>query len=442
MVVVLAAANAVHLLTGYLSMKEGTVDEKLKKLYKKYLVPSLLTTITTSFAFFTLTFTTTKAVYDLGWICGVTILVNFIICSLATPFVMQYAPKRNITEHPFSKAAQFFIKRKKFFAIIQLPILFISIALLPQLGFKNNFELFVPKKSDARVSLDKLKSEYYVQSDLNIMLIGPDSMRTIEEVKNLKSQFEEIEEVKSIIDRTTASVVFTSILLPINLAELPTFKKRYESKEGRFQRIQLKTSNPADLIKAEQKINTILENVPNNIEVKKSSSELMYEYVNREVGASLIKSMVSSSIFLFFMFLFLTRSFLQSLIGLFVNLVPLSMIVILFVGLDLQINIMTSLTAIVCVGLIVDDTIHSFYRRVVMRQELKELSFGMLTTTIILTTGFGIFSISSLTPVVIFGGIAAIIFVVTLISDFTLLLYLIELYDQKIGFKDQKNPLM
>ncbi len=436
-VVVLAAANAVHLLTGYFSLKEGSYEERIRLVYSKYLLPSFLTTITTAFAFFTLTLTSTKSVYTLGWVCAVTILINFLVCFSATPFLLQYAPKRNIKDHPFSKFAQFFIRNKKIFALFQLPILFIAIYLIPSLGFKNNFELFVPSNSEASVAIEKLTSRYYVQSDVSIVLDGPDSLSTVQEIQRLRGAFENIELVKTIIDANTPSIVFTPILLPIDLSNIPAFRQRYEANNGTCQRIQLKTATPADLISIEQKINTILESIPKPFTVTKSSAELMYEYVNREVGASLIKSMLSSSIFLLFVFLFLTRSILQSLIGLFVNFVPLSMIVILFVGLDLQINIMTSLTAIVCIGLIVDDTIHSFYRRVIMREPLKELSFGMLTTTIILTMGFGVFAISSLQPIVIFGGIAAVIFVITLISDLTLLLYLIELYDEKIGLKEK-----
>ena len=437
-VVVLAAANAVHLMTGYFSIKEGTHDEKIRKIYNKYLVPSFLTTITTSFAFFTLTLTTTKSVYTLGWVCGVTILISFAICFSVTPFVMQYAPKRNIKDHPFTKAANFFIKNKKVFAICLIPVLFISLFLLPHLTFKNNFELFIPENSQAKMDFEEIRSNYNAQSDLNILIKGTDSLETINEVKRINELIKGVDGVESVFDRTMHSIIMTPLMIPVDLAATSEFKDRYEASLGRFQRLQIRTKTSQDLVAAEAKINQIIESVPSSFEIMKSSSELMYEYVNREVGASLIKSMLSSSIFLFFVFLILTRSLLQSIIGLFVNVVPLSMIVILFVGLDLQLNIMTALTAIVCLGLIVDDTIHSFYRRVIMRQKLNELSFGMLTTTIILTAGFGVFAISSLQPVVIFGGIAAIIFVITLISDFTLLLYLIDLYDRKIGFKDKK----
>ena len=335
-VVVLSAANAVHLLTGYFSMKEGTPEEKLKRLYRKYLLPSFLTTITTAFAFFTLMFTTTISVYTLGWVCGVTILLNFIVSFCITPFVMQFAPYRKIGEHPFSRFAAFFINRKKLFAILLIPVLFISMALLPYLGFKNNFDLFVPENTDAKSAFDRLTTDYYIQSDLNIILQGPDSITTVNTVKQLNTDFEEIEEVKTILDMTTNSVVFTPIFIPVNLSSLPSFKSKYESSNGKIQRIQLKTATPKDLVNAEDKINDILDKVPPNISLKKSSSELMYEYVNQEVASSLMKSLISSSIFLFFIFLLLTRSFLQSIIGLFVNLVPLSMIVILFVVFDLS----------------------------------------------------------------------------------------------------------
>ena len=436
-VVVLAAANSVHLMTGYFAIKEGTHDEKIKMIYGKYLVPSFLTTITTAFAFFTLMFTTTKSVYTLGWVCGITIMISFVICFASTPFLLQFAPSRNIKDHPFTMVAQFFIRNKKIFAILLIPVLFIALYLVPRLTFKNNFELFIPQDSQAKVDFDLLRENYYAQSDLNILIKGTDSLETMNEVKRLGALLREVEGVESVFDRSMRSVILTPFMMPIDLAASPTFKNRYEASNGMFQRMQLRTKTAPELVAAEKEINEVLETIPEEFSVMKSSTELMYEYVNKEVGASLIKSMLSSSIFLLLVFLILTRSLLQSFIGLFVNVVPLSMIVILFVVFGLQLNIMTALTGIVCLGLIVDDTIHSFYRRVVMRQKLNELSFGMLTTTIILTAGFGVFAISSLMPVVIFGGIAAIIFVVTLISDFTLLLYLIDLYDRKIGFKDR-----
>ena len=429
-VVVLSASNAVHLLTAFFSEDDHlTYIEKLTKVYKKYLLPSMLTSLTTAVAFFSLAFNTTKSVIDLGWITGISVIISFVICFFMSPFLFQFAPIQKVRKQRLARISNFFIDRKKIFSYILTPLLFIAIVLLPKLQFKNNFELFIPMQSDAKIQHDNIRDNYYSQATLDMLVQLKDTADRKEQVKGLEDKLELLSHINVVKSSATKSVVMTKFFIPIELADASGYTKKFEANNGFTQRFQIGTKQPDDLIVIETDIDSLMNavNLPN---YKIASVVLAFNNVNASVGKSLLLSLLTSSLFLFIVFFLMTRSLPQSLIGLFANLVPLSAIVIIFVAFNLHINIMTAITAVVCLGIIVDDTIHSFYRRVVLDRPLEELSVGMLTTTIILIVGFGIFAISDIRPVGIFGGVAAIVFAITLISDLTILLYLLELHEK------------
>ena len=87
-------------------------------------------------------------------------------------------------------------------------------------------------------------------------------------------------------------------------------------------------------------------------------------------------------------------------------------------------NITTSLTLVICLGLIVDDTIHILYRRIHLAEPLDELGFGMLTTSLILTGGFLSFVLSQSHPNQIFGLLCAVVFLTAVVSDITIMTWL------------------
>lgn len=437
-IIVLAAANAVHLLTGfYAENSNKPKSDRIKNVLNKYLLPSLLTSCTTAVAFFSLMFNRTTSVYNLGWITGISVIISFLLVYGLTPLLFRFAKPKEIRNNAFKKVAQYFIDKRKFFSFVLIPILLFAIILLPRLTFKNNFELFFPLNAPEKLEHDNIKANYSSQATLDILLTLNDSVTRNTILEKIQKQIQDVANVGSVKSSVTKSIFMTKYLVPIDLSKTAGYAKQFSTDNGNLQRILLHVKEPDRIIQIEKEIIQILEE-NNQVDYKISSLVLAYDNVNSEVGRSLMQSLLSSSLFLFIVFFWLTRSILLAMIGLFANLVPLSLIVIIFVLFDYHINILTAITAVVCLGIIVDDTIHSFYRRIVKKQELKELSFGMLTTTLILTIGFGVFMISDVRPVRIFGGVAAAVFIVTLISDFTLLLYLNDLYEKYIEKKDNK----
>jgi predicted RND superfamily exporter protein len=104
----------------------------------------------------------------------------------------------------------------------------------------------------------------------------------------------------------------------------------------------------------------------------------------------------------------------------------LGVLVLLFALFRIEINIGTAITAVVCLGLIVDDTIQIIYRKLILKKPFKDLNFSLLITSAILAIGFYIFAISSFEPVQIFGVLSATVFVVTFFSDILILNWLLK----------------
>ena len=98
---------------------------------------------------------------------------------------------------------------------------------------------------------------------------------------------------------------------------------------------------------------------------------------------------------------------------------------------NLDLNILTAITTVVCLGIIVDDTIHVIYRKKVLKLKNDELGYGIITTSIILIGGFLTFMLSSFQPSQVFGYVSAMIFFVTMVADLTILPFLLDLTSKK-----------
>jgi predicted RND superfamily exporter protein len=115
-----------------------------------------------------------------------------------------------------------------------------------------------------------------------------------------------------------------------------------------------------------------------------------------------------------------TRSWKQAFIGLIPNVVPLSIAVWVFSLFGFSLNILTAITATVCIGLLDDDTVHLLYRKFVLREPVDTLANSIVNTAILLAVGFGFFVLSDFYPTQVFGGVSALVFVFGILGELTL----------------------
>ncbi|MDH5591264.1 MAG: MMPL family transporter [Gammaproteobacteria bacterium] len=137
------------------------------------------------------------------------------------------------------------------------------------------------------------------------------------------------------------------------------------------------------------------------------------------------------------MFALLFRSIKLALVAIVPNVVAGALVLGLMGGLSIPLDIMTITIAAISVGIAVDDTIHYMHRfrhelvkdwdyRSAVQRSHSSIGRAMYYTTITITIGFSILTLSNFVPTIYFGVLTAFAMVTALAADLTVLPILIE----------------
>ncbi|MFC1684954.1 RND family transporter [Pseudomonadota bacterium] len=137
------------------------------------------------------------------------------------------------------------------------------------------------------------------------------------------------------------------------------------------------------------------------------------------------------------MFALLFRSVKQALVAIIPNMVAAILVLGLMGGMGIPLDIMTITIAAISVGIAVDDTIHYMHRfgrevekdwdyRAAVQRSHASIGRAMYYTTITITIGFSILTLSSFVPTIYFGFLTAFAMLTALLADLTVLPILLE----------------
>jgi len=135
---------------------------------------------------------------------------------------------------------------------------------------------------------------------------------------------------------------------------------------------------------------------------------------------------------------FLSGSLRVALAVIIVNILPVTLVLGLMGWLSIPLDISTVMIASIALGIVVDDTIHFIYRyrleyessRTVedsIRLAFREIGLPVVTTTIILSVGFGSLMAARFVPTAYFGGLSTLTVMAATLADLFLLPALILL---------------
>lgn len=436
-VLILSVADSIHLLTGLANTeKDKPIDEKMKSTFKKYFTPSFITSATTAVAFYSFLYNDSPNIQDFGLITALTVLIAFLFTYGSAPFLIQafkIEPKQN---RVIAKLSDGLNIKKRLFSIVLVVLSLVSIAVLPKLKFDTSFDDFFPVKSEVSKEHDMINAAFHSQIGIDLMvrstsLSSTELQETAVELHGDIERLSDVADVQSFRDQLDFRNSFGAAALFVSF---PKKGNPFRTEDGTAYRLNVQLKSGKDLEKVNKGITEIVESFSDEIEVVVYSNGLLFKEINQQVASSLLESLLFSFIFIAIMLFLMTKSLLVTAIGIVVNLIPLSLISLIFYAFGFKINIVTALTAVVCLGIIVDDTIHVLYQKVVLKSDLSELRYGILTTSILLFLGFSTFVLSSFAPSQIFGFICALVFIFTVLTDLTLLLLGLEKIEKK------KNP--
>ena len=425
---VLSLADSIHLLTGYRRCKATlSHDNKLRKILHRYFVPSLITSLTTAVAFLSFLFNDSENIQNFGLITGITVLLAFCMTFAIAPFLLRCVKPKNVHAHYFDRFFKHLTSQRLAYSILLLALFLISMAFLPSLKFNTNLDSFIPRNTKLRTDQQELIHQYYSQLRIEVMIErkAGQSIRDLQiKLNDLHRNIESMNNVgrvSSIKNQIDFKAQYGSLS---GFVKFPTKNNPFVSSDKRFYRVDIRLKDAKHLIPVEKKVRKLAQNI--GLKCITYSNGLLINETNSNTADSLFRSLLFSCIFIFGLILSMTRSILFTSAALIANLIPLSSLVLIFCIFKLDLNLLTSITSIVCLGLIVDDTIHVLYRKVILGSKLEEVSFGIITTSLILFFGFLALTMSSFVPSRVFGATSALVFMVTVITDLTLLPYLLD----------------
>jgi len=420
-VLVLSLSDAIHLLSGFAH------ESKLSVLLSKYIAPSFYSSLTTSIAFFTFSFSDSPYIQELGILTGIALILEFVLSFAIAPFLLSYVKINTAPPSPLTKTTTFILKQQKVIAIFLFIIALTSTFLIPKLKFKSDTDAFFPRNHRITQNHDFFNSQFYSQVSCHVWFENRNSISTESFLNESQKIIKKLATHPLVLDvNSNEDAEEWDEIIPTEMGSENNLFTNFISSDSSMLRSEFHFNEADQTIQFynDCKSNGWLNSSSVGIHI--TSNALIFDYINHHIAKTLFYSLLTSGIAIVFMLFFITRSWKQALLGLIPNLVPLSIAVWVFSIFGFSLNILTALTATVCIGLLDDDTVHILYRKFVLKESMDSLTFSIINTAVLLAFGFGIFVLSNFYPTQVFGGVSALVFLFGILGELTLFQFITD----------------
>lgn len=467
----IAIADSVHVLVTYFQFrkKQLSEEESIAKAFEKNFKPVILTTISTAIGFFSCTTSDLIPLRDLGILAGSGTVLALIFTTLIMVPLLKIkkikvtslkGPSKHEKKEQFVKTLVNYLERNK--TLILTSTLLITI-FFSYLGSKNEvnsnpytyFTSNVPLRASNDFTLKKLGGFYGPQVVVNSNrpdgIKDPAFLKKVELFQNWLEEKDYISRVTSIVEviksmnksmhgdreefykipnnrKTIAELLF---LYTMSLPQGKDLNDRMTIEKDSIRMNVLWTLQGSKESLEKMKM---IENKAKEFELdalvtgKIPIYQNMTTFVVKSFFSSIALAFIGISILLIIIF----KSFKLGLMSMIPNVVPLAIGAGLMKVFSTPIDVGTALVSSVCLGIVVDDTIHflnSYYFNKKNGKSNKESLISVLTTTgpaliwttLILSIGFGALIFANFTPNMHFGVFTAIVLLIALVVDLIIL---------------------
>ena len=440
-VAILSISASVHLITGFIHRTpESDLNVRVFETLSHYLVPTFLSSLTTAIAFGSFFLSDSNYIRQFGMVTACSILVVFLLIYLTAPFSIRFVDSRK-NKFPKLKLTtaleRWLLNRRREISFTLLLVSVISLFFVSGITFRTNLETYIPRNSDAYSNTRLMRESFHSLAEIDILIekgsnVVSDSLkdfrgRLISAVTDLSGKIAfypeaaSIQSVKDQIEYERRNIIFG-----ISTVRFSRHGNPFVSEDREKYRINVKLINQEDISTVTAKLANDFKKYEPEFRYSIYSDFLFFEYISSSVTGSLLRSLLFSAILIFLTFFILTTNIRAIVASILANMVPLAFLIIIFVVFKIDMNIITSITLVICLGLIVDDTIQILYRRIRLAEPIDELGFGVLTTSMIMTGGFFSFVLSQSQPIQVFGLLCAIVFLLAAISDMTIIPWMLK----------------
>lgn len=479
-IMTMAVADSVHLLTNYLWIaRHGTPKhEAMQESIRINMMPIFLTSVTTALGFLSMNFSEVPPLANLGNIVAVGVLIAFVLSVSFLPALAVMFPvkvKNNI-EETMSPSMVFIsnlvINRRKPLLWIGLAVSVFFISFVPKNEINDDFvKYFDPSvefRQDTIYAAEHLVGPYTVEFSVNSNKKGniadPDYLKQLQSFvdhlysydstihvftltdtmkqlnKNLHGDDKAWHKLPEERDLAAQYLLLYEMSLPYGL----DLNNQIDIDKSAT-RITLSTINLSsqEVLDLETSINTWIADNLDGISVASGSPNLMFAHIGQRNAKSLVVGTTVALIFISLILIIALRSFKIGLISLIPNIIPAGIAFGIWAIIDGQIGMSVSIVAGMTIGIVVDDTVHFLSKYLRARREkgfdsieatryaFNQVGVALVTTTIVLVAGFGILTLSTFKMNADMGLVTAITITTALIIDFLVLPPLLMLLDKK-----------
>jgi len=448
-------------------------------------LPCLFTTLTTVVAFGSLIVSDIRPVIDFGWMMAIGTVLGLVLTFLLFPMIMSLLPQMNkkpldtrqpvttyfarLTEHHGNKIL-LATAALMIFAFLGLPQLSVENRFIDY--FNNDTEIHQGMKNiDARlggttpveVIVDGMGKAYWNNPDVRDQAAGIHRfLDALPETGKVLS----VDTIMRVFEEVNVGIPLDNFYLSLMRRQMPDEVKGqvitpYLSEQHDQLRFTLRVRESDPNLSRQVLIETIRDHLVNDMalppeQVHVSGMLVLYNNMLQSLFQSQILTIGAVLLAVMFMFVLVFRSLRLAMIAIIPNTIPAAVVLGAMGWFGIPLDMMTITIAAIAIGISVDDTIHYVHR---FQEEFKEdrdylatmyrshasIGRAMLYTTVIITAGFSVLSLSNFVPTVYFGLFTGFAMVAALVADLTVLpklLVMLRPLDEKMANLHEVNQAM
>lgn len=476
--------------------------DKFIEVYKHLFTPSFFVVITTIIGFGSLIFSNILPVVNFGFMMSIGIVISFIFTFTVLPLLLFFVDKNNNQVKTFKEKiihsdfiSNTVFKYSKSIIFISILVIGFSVSGFKYLIVENSFISYFKTDTEIYKGMKVIDEKLGGTTPLDIILtfkevkdnfvaqIKEDTVNSfmddfeeefsvdeseeenyfvskykLETIKNIHEYLESIPEIGKVLSLNTLNLLVKKINnnedlngLTFNILQNNLDDKQknilinpylnIEKNQVRFNTRVIDSNGDLrrnELIeKIEKDLNLLINKEFEEIEV--TNLLVIYNNLLQSLFDSQIKTIGFVICVIFIMFVILFRNFKLSLVAIFANIVPVSIIFGIMGWYNIPLDIMTITIVAISMGIAVDNTIHFIYRTreeyeknndydLSVKEAHKGIGKAMFYTSIVIMFGFIVLTLSNFTPTIYFGFLTVIAMFMAILSDLFLLPVLMKYF--------------
>jgi len=465
LLLIMTLSIVIHLVVRYRELQNTDTEADKPALISQTLSsmarPCLFTTLTTVVAFGSLIVSGIRPVIDFGWMMAIGTVLGLVLTFLAFPMVMSLLPVMN------KKSAGQDLSVTRYFARLTDTygryVLFVAIAILvfaflglPRLSVENRFIDYFDDQTEIHQGMKNIDTHLGGTTPVEVIVEGmgksywkdPGARDQATLIHNFLDGLPETGKVLSIntIMRVFEDVNFgiplDNFYLGLMKRQMPDDIKNqvvtpFLSEDNDQLRFTLRVRESDPELNRQVLIEKIQRQLVDEMgleteQVHVNGMLVLYNNMLQSLFRSQIMTIGAVLLAVMLMFIVVFGSLRLAVIGIIPNIIPSTFILGAMGWFGIPLDMMTITIAAIAIGIGVDDTIHYVHRfhkefdkdqdyLAAMYRSHASIGCAMLYTSVIITAGFSVLSLSNFVPTVYFGLFTGFAMIAALVANLTVL---------------------